>query len=232
MLISVHDVMPETMDYVKHCLSQLSHIPPEKITLLVVPSKDWHETELCQLREWQQQGFQLAGHGWEHLCDKPRNLHHKLHSLFISRNVAEHLSRSEEQIEHLLQRCHDWFAQNQLIPPSLYVPPAWAMGNLSKPALLRSPFQQFESLHSLIDLTDDRQYKLPLTGFEADTVLRAWFLRCYNKWNRWRALHKKVPLRISIHPYDFNHMIAGQLHQFIHDDIQPISYDEIKNFYL
>ena len=226
-LISVHDVMPETFSEVEYCLQQLNHIAPEKITLLVVPGKLWSEAQIHQLHVWQQQGFQLAAHGWEHRCKTPANLHHKLHSLLISRNVAEHLSCSEQELKQLLARSHDWFVDNDFQSPIIYVPPAWAMGRFSKSALIDSPFRIYENLHSVIDLKNNQQYTLPLLGFEADNVLRAVFLRGFNRINWWLAKYQKRPLRIGIHPFDFNYHIANQLSQFLHADIHAIAYDEI-----
>lgn len=226
-LISVHDVMPETFPEVQYCLEQLAHIAPEKITLLVVPGKDWSESQLAQLHTWQQQGFQLAAHGWVHCCKPPKTLHHKLHSLFISRNVAEHLSCSEQEVEQLLSRSHAWFVQNNFTAPCIYVPPAWAMGALSQSALARSPFRIFENLHSVIDLQNKQKNNLPLLGFEADTALRAMFLSVFNQVNWWLAKYQGRPLRIGIHPYDFSYKIDKQLTRFLHGDIQAIAYDEI-----
>ncbi len=57
-----------------------------------------------------------------------RSAYHRLHAALISRDVAEHLSRPAHELVALVHRCHGWFAAHGLPAPTLYVPPAWALG--------------------------------------------------------------------------------------------------------
>ena len=64
-LFSIHDVMPDTMGDVGVLLELCHRHGIEKVTLLVVPGGNWQSGDLQQLRIWQNQGCELAGHGLE-----------------------------------------------------------------------------------------------------------------------------------------------------------------------
>lgn len=207
--------MPETRAAVDKLLFMLGKISPYSITLLVVPGRSWQQADIDWLHQQQSKGYRLAGHGWLHSCGKPQGFYHRLHSLFLSRNVAEHLSLSCSGIHELIARCHAWFAEQGLHSPALYVPPAWAMGDIHSPMLRALPFSQYETLQGVYHSESDLFDKLPLTGYEADTASRALFLRVFNQCHRRRAAYHGLPLRISIHPYDLQHHLAADLLQDI-----------------
>ncbi len=212
--VSIHDVMPHTLSGV-HALAEL--IPDQqkpKVLLLVVPGLEWSTKQLVALKQLCEEGFPLAGHGWQHRAPHIRSLYHRLHSLLASRQVAEHLSYPKEELNNMLQRNYDWFAQKELPAPETYVPPAWAMGQLKCEDLKALPFRYYEDTQGLYDSTKDNYKRLPLAGFEADTRLRESFLRPWNAFNCWLASPKK-PLRISLHPYDLEYRLNQQLRQFV-----------------
>ena len=202
-LVSIHDVMPETREQVSRILALLPQ-SPQAVTLLVVPGRNWQTADLDWLHQLQQQGYPLAGHGWLHRCDPPISLYHRVHSLLLSRRVAEHLSLSASGIDTLIRNCHQWFLDQGLQPCELYVPPAWAMGAISRAQLADMPFRLFETLTGVFDARAQRMHSLPLAGFEADTPLREWFLRGVNHVNWRRACHTGQPLRLGIHPDDLS----------------------------
>ena len=225
-LVSVHDVMPETLNEVKRTLNTLKGIPTEKITLLVVPGRDWQRDQIDQIKLWQQQGYRLAGHGWLHACSGKKTALHQLHSFFISRNVAEHLSKSQREVEQLICDCHQWFKENRVPVSSLYVPPAWALGSWSTQSWHRIPFKQIETLHSVLDAQQGKKPSL-LQGFEADTALRWLFLRGYNWLNRKLAQLQARPLRIAIHPFDTEYRLKKDIQTLAAKPYQWINYDEL-----
>lgn len=226
-LVSIHDTMPETLPQVRDLISQLRSHGVDKLTLLVVPGKEWTERDLQQLREWQDAGIHLAGHGWNHLAKPPRSLYHKLHSLFLSRMAAEHLSLTRQQITLLIEECYCWFEQRDFTPPTLYVPPAWALGALPARDLSSLPFRTVELLSGVVESRSTTLKRLPLTGYEADTALRAFSLGYWNKWNAWRARAKNLPLRIGIHPFDDSLRLREQMHEQLQACKQFITYDEL-----
>ncbi|WP_206054911.1 hypothetical protein [Nitrosococcus wardiae] len=90
--------------------------------------------------------FCIAGHGWSHRVERIGGLRHCLHSLLLSRKAGEHLALEDEDndIAHLIARCHAWFQDHRLGSPDLYVPPAWAMGRLKWERLRSFPFRYYE----------------------------------------------------------------------------------------
>ncbi len=155
-------------------------------------------------------GHPLAGHGWVHRVERRKTMKHKLHGLLISRYVAEHLSRSNPEIVDLMRRCYDWFGEQGLRQPTHYVPPAWALGPLSREEMHALPFDSVETLRGVYFTREDRFQAMPLLGYEADTPLRAAFLKGFNRWNEQRA--KKAELtRISLHPYDLELRLGEEI---------------------
>lgn len=218
--------MPETFDRVERILEHLERrsIPP--ITLLVVPGKDWQAGQIECLRDWARQGHELAAHGWHHHVPSIHGWRHRLHATLISRNVAEHLALDPAGILRLMCRSHDWFAEHGLPEPTLYVPPAWALGPLSAADLAQLPFRQVETLWHLLSPAAGTSCRLPMVGFEADTPLRALAV------GAWNALQvrgaRRQPLRIAIHPDDFELRLARPLDRLLDQPFRFLRYGHPK----
>ncbi|WP_077530941.1 polysaccharide deacetylase family protein [Vreelandella utahensis] len=210
-LVSVHDVMPETRHQVERILQRLDAIPPDAVALLVVPSRAWTPQDLSWLHGLAQQGYTMIGHGWCHECGPPRTLRHRLHSLILSNRAAEHLSLTDSSIAQLMHRCQNWFLEVGLGSCDVYIPPAWALGAVERDTLATTPFRYIETLRGLHDLQTDRRQHLPVAGFEADRWWRAIATRLSNQVNAWLAIRRQIPLRIAIHPYDWQYPLADQL---------------------
>lgn len=223
-VVSVHDVMPDTLDEVAWLLDNwLADIPPADLTLLVVPGLHWQPHQLARLHDWQQRGYELAGHGWVHRAERVSTFYHRLHAALVSRRAAEHLSLSEAELTELIHRNHDWFDHHGFQSPSLYVPPAWALGKLGATALQHLPFRFLETTAGLHDLRRGRFRALPLAGFEADRRWRVPILRLWNGINRQLASSQRA-LRLSIHPYDHRYHLAGDLRRALAYGITPVNY--------
>lgn len=210
-LISIHDVMPETLDRVEALVATLAGHGHTALTLLVVPGRDWQPAELAVLRAWQAAGIELAAHGWRHHVDRISGLHHRLHSALISRNVAEHLALDEDGRLRLMQAAATWFNEQGLAPPLTYVPPAWALGRIRRQRLVALPYHRIEVTRGLLDCRSGRLQSLPLVGFEADTAARALVLRAWNATQFGLARRLQRPLRIGIHPDDATLRLATDL---------------------
>lgn len=214
-LLSIHDVMPSSRAAVSAMLTQLFvSVPllrPQDITLLVVPGQSWSDEDMDWLRRMAARGHPLAGHGWCHQAVRPRSLFHHLHSAVLSRDAAEHLSRPEHELVALVLRCHAWFEQHRLPVMPLYVPPAWAVGSISRQALMSLPFTLMETLSAVEDIRCGKRYLLPLTGYEADNHWRARLLAISNRLNwQWAKQGGKV-VRIGLHPFDLQYRLAGHI---------------------
>lgn len=207
-LVSVHDVMPETLPRVGEILRLLRARSVSLLTLLVVPGRSWSPAQVRLLRSWQDSGIELAGHGWLHRARSVRGLRHRLHARLISRGEAEHLSLSESETDALVRRSHGWFASVGLRSPTLYVPPAWAAGRLIVHRRRTLPFSYYETLCGVYDARTNERTWMPLTGYMADTPLRTVFLRVVNPLFLHLASHV---VRITLHPEDLRFPLRKDL---------------------
>jgi len=114
-----------------------------------------------------------------------------------------------------MRRSHDWFAQQGLPSPRLYVPPAWALGKVSAPALANLPFAHVEVLQGFIEVESQKRIRTAMVGFEADVPWRALAVRL---WNLGQLAQQKVlrqPLRIGLHPFDRRLLLANDLDRLL-----------------
>lgn len=225
-LFSIHDVMPSTLTATESIARSLNDAGIRKITLLVVPDTGWNEETLERLRTLHDHGARLAGHGWRHRIERIRDLRHWLHSVFISRDVAEHLALDREGVVRLMQDCWDWFEAVDLPMPTLYVPPAWAMGRARHSDLDSLPFETYETLYGVYDSRSQQFTRTPMVGFEADTRFRAAACRV---WNRINLSSSKGPLRFSIHPGDPDLLLGDDLEELIQRPWRDLYYGEAPN---
>jgi predicted deacetylase len=208
-IVSIHDVMPSNLDKTFEIIRFLKKAGVHAITLLIVAGLKWQPHDIALLEKLHADGeIELAGHGWKHRIDGFGSLMHRLHGVLISRKEAEHLSLASNEIVELVKRNHNWFQQAGLAPPALYVPPAWAMGKVSRTDLKRLPFRYYETLTGVYDSFRNRAHPMAVCGYMADAWHRSLFLRASN------AVNEKIftcPLRIAIHPDDLYLLMAADL---------------------
>lgn len=225
-LVSIHDVMPHTLDDVQDLLALCAaeHVPPP--ALLVVPGLDWPETGLEKLRAWERAGSELIAHGWEHRTT-PKRVFHRLHAALFSRSAAEHLDLSKDEVLTLMTRARAWFAAHGLEPPQTYIPPAWALG-IPVSHLVETTYSRVETLKG-IHLIGPRvdTVPLPLLGFEADTRLRASFLRRWNALQWRRSCESRKPVRVALHPRDHHLYLRRELLAALRDAGSFLTYRDI-----
>ena len=225
-LISLHDVMPATRRPVEIWLERLEVLGLTPVTLLVVPGTQWDEAAIDWLRSLQRAGHELVGHGWRHRADAVRGWRHRLHSVLISAQVAEHLALDRAGIQTLLVRCYTWFVEHGLGQPAGYVPPAWAIGDVSRTTLRAAPFRYYETLGGIYDAQHDRWTSLPLAGFEARSWWQAAALNCTNSVAAWRAKWRQ-PLRIAIHPRDAELRLGQELDRYLQRPMRNLVYRDL-----
>jgi len=214
-LVSVHDVMPGTLERVEGLLDHLEAAGVGPCTLLVVPGRPWTDAGLRCLHAWVRRGHVLAAHGWRHHVDAIRGWRHRAHSLLLSRRVAEHLALDSAGILALMTRASEWFAHRDLPRPDLYVPPAWALGPLAAADRRRAPYRTIEVLSGLLDTATGALEPAPVVGFEADTLTRQIFVRLWNRLQEARARRTGWPLRIGLHPGDFELRLARDAREIL-----------------
>ena len=224
-LISIHDVMPHTLDNVYRLFDLVTDESMPPVTLLVVPDTGWTGRQLDRLRELVEAGAELAGHGWRHEVASIRGIRHRVHSALISRNVAEHLALDRDACMQLMRNCHQWFGEHDLPPPDLYVPPAWAMGRPTLNDLEQLPFRRFE-IFGGVYVAGSGFTPLPMVGFEADTWLREVACRAWNRYNVYLARRADI-LRIGIHPSDLELRLADAVESMLQIPGDAVSYSTI-----
>ncbi len=212
---SLHDVSPTTIDRAASIVDVMVEAGVRELAILIVPSGVWTDGQLETLRTWERAGHVLGAHGWTHRGIAPRGIYHRLHSSLFSRDVAEHLGRTASEVGEIVARGEQWFADVELAPPRLYVPPAWAQGAMPLSDFRDTPFRWVETLTGIYDVEAGRFRRLPLIGFEADTGLRAATLRVSNAANRALAAASRRPLRVAVHPHDFDLRLAGDLRRIL-----------------
>ncbi|MEX0915057.1 MAG: polysaccharide deacetylase family protein [Wenzhouxiangellaceae bacterium] len=227
LLVSIHDVMPSTLGRVERIFDRLNQAGLVPVMLLVVPGRGWQREHLGRLRALVAAGAELAGHGWRHEVRHVRGVRHRLHSALISRRAGEHLALSTREILRLMLENHRWFARHDLPQPGLYVPPAWAMGPVPRRLLDRLPFDRFETLAGVYDTRHRRFHRLPMAGFEADTTFRAVTVHGFNRLNCAWARASGRPLRLGIHPDDFELKLADDLEATLRTGGEPLSYSSL-----
>lgn len=225
-ILSIHDVAPHTLDNVRTLLARIPAPCHQGLSLLVIPGLNWQATDIDTLRQWQQQGYRLCGHGWQHKARDIRGWYHHLHSRCISRDAAEHLSLNQAEIVDLLQNNYQWFIHHNLVPPDCYVPPAWALGSIATHQLSAQPFRFYESTSGYYDCHTKIFRKLPLMGFEADNKWRQYSLAIWNQCNA-LASRPSRPLRISIHPNDHQLQLAESMQHWLTKVHQCYDYRDI-----
>lgn len=217
-LWSVHDVMPGTFERCARIVARLEAAGVGPLSILVTPAGEWPPEAVAELRAWAARGHELAAHGWTHKSPPPKGLYHRIHSLVLSRDAAEHLGRSRAEAAEIVTRSRDWFAANGLPTPVFYVPPAWAMGAMPMREMRELGFTRVETLMGVHDIRRGSLRLLPLAGFEADTWFRAVSLRALNAINVLLGRVTRRPVRFAVHPDDFELRLGGALRRAISNE--------------
>jgi len=212
---SVHDVSPATVAWADRMVRRLTSRGASPMMILVIPAGEWPAEAIELLRRWEAASHVLALHGWDHRALRPADTYHRIHSVLLSRDAAEHLSRGKAEMLSRIERGRAWFAANGLAEPRVYVPPAWALGAVSPNELGAAGFQWVESLTGIHDTARDSRRRLPLIGFEADNRWRSAALRASNTVNFVLARLSRRPIRIAVHPGDDSGLLGGDLERWI-----------------
>ena len=224
---SFHDVAPDTIGLTRQMLSDLARNNIKSVTLLVVPAiRSWTAHDLAVLKSLEDEGYVLAAHGWTHTNAPPRSLYHKVHSALFARNAAEHLDKNATEILEIMRRSRAWFEASGFQNPSLYVPPAWALGAVSLEMVATTGFEFVETLTGIYETSTQSFQRVPLVGFQAFTKAQAVALRVSNAINKAIAGVTGRPIRVAVHPYDLSLLSAGELKAMVECEHMPLALED------
>ena len=223
--VSIHDVAPHNLGDIENIIQILKNqFYINKICILVIPGLNWNEPQIKQLQAWQNDGIEIAAHGWSHQAESPKSFYHKIHSAIMSDNCAEHLSKDRKTIFDIMKNSYNWFIVNGLQNPRLYVPPAWALGKITKEDLSQLEFTHYECTTGII--YNQKYYFLPLLGFEEKTFSKAVLRRFFNSFNYIMACFTGL-IRIAIHPEDFNLYLKKDIVKYLSRSSETILLHEL-----
>ena len=223
--VSIHDVSPDNWNNVIQILDHLkSKYNIKKVSLLIIPGLNWDKEKIAVLKKMQSEGIELAAHGWSHKSKPIKNINHFFHSKLISDDCAEHLSLSKADIIKLMNDSYLWFHTNNLKSPSLYVPPAWALGDINKQDLLNLPFSEVEVTSGIF--IDNNFFFIPLIGFETKNYFRYVIVKISNFINY--LLYKSFGrIRIAIHPNDFELLLKHDIDKYLNKVTTNFYFNEL-----
>ena len=223
--ISIHDVSPHNLDDISNIIQILKNkYRINKICLLVIPGLNWNKQQVQKLKNWQNDGIEIAAHGWNHRAETNKTFFHKIHSLLMSADCAEHLSKNRKDIYEMMKKSYNWFIRNGFKKPSLYVPPAWAFGKITKQELNQFKFTHFECTTGMVH--NQKYFFLPLLGFKEKTYLRAKIRQFFNSLNYFIA-HFTGLIRIAIHPDDFKLYLKRDAVKYLSKSVDTILLHEL-----
>jgi hypothetical protein len=90
------------------------------------------------------------------------------------------------------------------------------------------PFTLMETLSAVEDIRCGRRYVLPLAGYEADNNWRARLLAISNRLNWQWAKRSGRAVRIGLHPFDLQHLLADHIVRDLNRVTQFCDYADLK----
>ena len=106
--VSIHDAAPDNLNEIENIIHSLQNLYGiNKICILVIPGLDWNHHQINKLKSWQIKGIEIAAHGWVHKTENIKTLYHKIHSLILSANCAEHLSKKRQDVFKIIKQSYD-----------------------------------------------------------------------------------------------------------------------------
>lgn len=167
LVVSVHDVSPETLEETRFLLSALDRINVKPRVLKVIPQHLLDCAPLVDLlRTEQEAGSEIVQHGFSHRRAGPLRgpLRRRLRAALFARDVAEFLSLSAEETvsriadgRDILQRAGLW--------ASGFCAPAWLASAELHPVLRRAGFLYNVLMTGVVDLASNRRIVTGWIGY-------------------------------------------------------------------
>lgn len=211
LVVSVHDVAPQTRSAVEEILADLSHHRVSVCSLLVVPNYHHHgcSTEDRGFVRWLQdleaQGHEIVIHGYFH--ERPRrngeNLSEKFFTRLYTNDEGEFYDLDYDEALQRITRAREEFAGAGLTPRG-FIAPAWLLGPAAEKAAAQAEMEYTTRLTGVRDLRSGDNFRARTLVY---SVRSGWRRAASLAWNGALARHLagQQLARVSIHPPDRGH---------------------------
>jgi predicted deacetylase len=171
LVVSVHDVAPQTQPRVEHLLDVLTAIGVPRRSLLVIPnfqgegSLDAHSEFCGWLRDRGQHEDEIVLHGYEHVAvGQPRSASERFRNRWFTQGEGEFLSLDYGEAFDRIARGKAMMESAGLHPRG-FVAPAWLVNDAGLRAARNLGFQYTNSYLGVADLSRSRTHWVPSLVF-------------------------------------------------------------------
>lgn len=205
LLVSVHDVAPETLDAARRWTR---HLDERGIvsTVLAIPGP-WRGPSIGQHREsqdwlWVRQsgGDEIGLHGWTHRCDSHRRTPRAAFGRAVARGAEEFWSLDSRQAARRVRRGIDVLRSAGLEPVG-FTPPGWLIGAQARHAVLTCGLHYVADHRGAGSVT--RALRAPALSHRPDGFGERPGAVALRTIARRRAI-AGLPVRIALHPADLD----------------------------
>jgi predicted deacetylase len=216
LVVSLHDVSPQTRPDCEFILQELAHRGVSRCSLLVIPDHHHrgHMSDDSEFVEWLQEkakaGHEIVIHGYFHqrAARVDESTRDKFTTRFYTAGEGEFYDMDRPTAAALVSKARDEFQQLGFAP-SGFIAPAWLLSSEAQEALRELHIIYTTRLGSVLDLeTGALHHSQSLVW----SVRSGWRRRTSLIWNSllFRRLVSSSLLRISIHPVDLHHAKVWQ----------------------
>ena len=234
LVVSLHDVSPQTRAECAEILAELAGLGVGKCSLLVIPDHHRRGHFLADaecaawLRAQAAAGHELVMHGYHHQRARRdgESARAKLTTRIYTADEGEFFDLDGAAAEALVEKARADFRQLG-VEPAGFIAPAWLLSAEAEAALRELGCAYTTRLGSVVDLQSGRVFHSQSLVW---SVRSAWRRQVSRAWNAllFRRLAANPFLRISIHPVDLRHaQIWRQLRDILTlalADREPLTY--------
>lgn len=239
LVISIHDVAPETRARVEQMISELSGIGVACCSLLVVP--DYHHRGrslgepvlLRRLRELEVGGHEIVIHGYYHeRVRRPgESARQKLLTRVYTADEGEFYDLGYEAALRVLREAKEEFSMHGFHPTG-FIAPAWLLGVEAQRAAVDAGFRYTTTLREVRDFSSGKEFFSQSLVY---SVRSDWRSAMSLVWNRmlFHRLTNNPLLRLGLHPPDFERRaVWRQVRELVTKaltDHRPMTYQDWLN---